>query len=423
MTLVVVGANYRSVGFDALGAVAFNPDRYAEAYGRLLNLDGVREAAILSTCNRSEIYAVVDQREKGLLTLQRFFTEFHQLREHDGKLRLTKLTSTRAVRHLFRVVCGLDSYLLGETQIAGQVKDAYRVALRHNGPGPLLNRLFHKAFHVNKRVRSETKLQRGATSLSEVCVELAKKVFFPFDQRSALVLGAGQTAELVAKTLVRSRIGSLVIANRTLTRAEALADELGARAIPLNGVSAVLHEFDIVVGATSSPEPLLDEKIVRAALARRQGRPMVFLDLAIPPDVHTTVADLQGAYLYGLADLRRIVEENRNSKLVQVVSAERIVDQEVRDYFDWLKHAEIGPTIQELRAKIEAIRLAELKKFEPKLREEDRELVNWLTSRIVNKVLHLPMVRLREVAASEDGWYKVETLRDLFGLTGGQPGE
>ncbi|NOZ56753.1 MAG: glutamyl-tRNA reductase [Calditrichaeota bacterium] len=417
MTLVVVGVNYRTAGFDGLARLSLSKDKIDSAYESLLSRQEIKETTILSTCNRTEVYAVVSPREAGLETLFDFFASLSGLNRAELEAKLFHASSNRAARHLFRVTCGLDSYMLGETQIAGQVKDAYREAVAHRATGPILNRLFHKAFRVNKRVRNETQLQHRATSLAEACVELARKIFHPFAERKALVLGAGETARLAAEALQSGRIGGLAIANRTLSRAEALAGEFAAEALRLKEAPARLAEFDIVVGATASTEPVLTREHVERALHVRNGQPLVLLDLAVPPDFDPEMQQLEGVYHYSLADLKSIVEENRKQREVHVAQAERIIDEEVEDYFGWLKSAQIGPTIRDLRERIEQIRRSELERYQHRLHESDRELVELITTRIINKVLHLPTVRLREIAKSDDGWYKVEAIRDLFGLT------
>jgi glutamyl-tRNA reductase len=324
-----------------------------------------------------------------------------------------------AVGHLFRVAAGLDSMMLGETQVLGQVRSAYGAARRHGSPGPVLARLFHHALEVGKRAHRETRICQSAGSLSAAAVGLARQTLGDLASRTALVLGAGETSRLAARTLRASGAGTLLVANRTLEQAEAVARAVGGEALPLHGLTPALGRADVVISSTGARSYVLEAPAVRAAMAVRPQRPLYCIDVAVPRDVDPAVAAVPNVHLYNLDDLQAVCADDGDDRSRDVRQVERIVDEEVERFFQWWDAREVVPTITALRAHAESVREAELAKALGRLNglsERDRETVSALTTAIVNKLLHQPVVRLKERSADHDGRQYAPAVRALFGL-------
>ncbi len=417
MDLVAAGFNHKFSFVDFLNTVSFLPETLPSAYETLLSLPAVREAVILSTCNRSEIYAVVSELHEGIRALRTFFQSI--CTQPDSVFpadQFRHFSNDRMVFHLFATISGLESLVVGETQIAGQIRTAYRMALENAAPGPILNRLFHHAFEVNKRVRAKTRIGNGVVSVGHAAVQLAEKIFYPLKDRQILIIGAGETAQLAAKHFQEKAATKIWIANRTFSRAQHLANEIGGQPLTLRQFPDFLPFADIVVSATNAPDFLLTAGMIREIFKKRENRPLFLVDLAVPADFDPAIRHLENVYLYNLDDLRHIVEKNRLLREKETHVARTIIREEVQFFLKWLKEQQIVPTIQELRRHFETIRLQELSRFREKFSEEEWQLVEELTRRMTNKMLHTPTVKLKELFENPDGIHKISVIKQLFEL-------
>ncbi|MFQ5895592.1 MAG: glutamyl-tRNA reductase, partial [Nitrospinota bacterium] len=378
------------------------------------------ERLILSTCNRVEVYGRAADFEAGVEGVRRFLSEYHSfpLKQLDGHL--YALPDGEAVRHLFRVASSLDSMVVGEPQILGQVKEAYRVARKEGHTGPLLNQLFERAFAVAKQVRARTGIAERAVSVGYAAVELAKKIFGDLRGRAVLLVGAGEMSELAARHLVGQGAETVVVASRTLERARELADALGGRAVPFGNISLELAAADIVISSTGAPHYVLRKEMVQEALHLRRGTPMFLIDIAVPRDVAPEVNELDDVYLYDIDDLQGVVEANLEQRAQEAQEAEAIVEREAEAFLRWGQaQDEVVPTVVALRQKIETFRQRELQKTLRKLKElapEEREAVEALSRALAAKFLHDPTVRLKHKAQGGGGYDYLRIARDLFDL-------
>jgi len=417
--LFVSGLNHRIAPVEVREQLAVEPDKLREILREAHGSGVLSEVMILSTCNRVEVYGVADvvgearRLALGLLCQQRGV----DLGSVEALL-YTK-TDAEAVHHCFRVASSLDSMMLGEPQILGQVKDAFSLAQHCQTVGPLLHGLMTQAFAVAKRVRTETEVGRHAVSVSFAAVELAKKIFGRLDGRAVLLIGAGKMGELAAKHLADQGVFPLYVTNRTWSRAQELSRALPATAVPFEECRAALAQVDIVVTSTGAPEPIIRKEDVQQALVARRSRPLFFIDIAVPRDVEPDVNDLDNVFCYGLDDLRQVVEANLRERLREAQKAELLVEQEVGKFRSRLQGLEVVPTIVSLREKLERIRQGEVAKALARLPDappETRAAIEALSSAIVNKILHLPTVKLRESSRSGRRRRWVVLVSELFGL-------
>ncbi len=417
MDLVAAGFDHKQSSISFLDAVSFLPDALPRVYEQLLALPEIQEAVVLSTCNRSEIYAVVRDLHEGIRALRRFF----EIRLKDKSAvfpanQFRHFGNDRMIFHLFATISGLESLLVGETQIAGQVREAYRMASENSATDTILNRLFHRAFETNKRIRAETRIGEGTVSLGHAAVQLAEKIFYPLENCRVLIVGAGDTARIVAKHFKEKSVAELRVSNRTFSRAEALAAEIGGHPLKLEEFPSQLPVADIVVSATNSPKFLLTAQAVRRLSKKRGSRPLFLIDLAVPADFDPQIRRLDGVYLYNIEDLRQIVERNQHIREREAELARIIIREEVQSFLSWLKGLQINPTIQDLRKHFEAIRQEELRRFREKFSEQDWLLVDELTRRMTNKMLHTPTVKLKELFNHPDGIHRISLVKQLFEL-------
>ncbi len=435
--VVVVGLSHHTAPLEVRERLALAPEELPAALARVRAAEGVREALLLSTCNRSEIVAVTDSYHGGSAALE---DALHALARERGRGELAaeylyRFEGPAAARHLFRVAGSLDSMVVGEPQILGQVKDAWRAAGEARTLGPVLDRLLRHAMEAGKRVRSETDIGAYAVSVSFAAVELAKKIFGPLSGRAALILGAGETGELTMRHLKAAGVTSLWVANRTPAAAEALAGELGGRALPLDRLESALAEVDVVIASTGAPEPVLHRATVEQAMKERNGRPLFLVDIAVPRDVEPAAGQVYNVFLYDLDDLGRVVAGNRERREAEAERAGAIIGDEVTRFQQWFESRDAVPTIVALRERVEALRDEEtarvLKRLEH-LSEADRAAVARYGEALAAKILHGPLSQLRHVGAGERGVALAGALRYLFRLdeapggtagTGGGEGE
>ena len=419
MRLLAVGLSHRTAPVELREAVDFGRAGLDRALNALATRGVSPETVVLSTCNRAEIYAVGDS-DAAAGALSQFFCDYHQVDPAQLADHLYFHRGVDAARHLFRVAAGLDSLVVGEPQILGQVKTAYAAASDLHLTGTVSHRLFHAAFAVGKRVRSETGLAEGAVSVSYAAIELAKKIFGDLSNLNVLILGAGEMAKLSGVHLRAQRVRQITIASRTLASAEGLARQLEGRSAPWHELHAALASADIVVTATGATEPVLTRPAVDDVMRARRDRPLFLIDIALPRDVEPSVGDLDQVFLYHMDDLQSIVSENMAKRATELASAEAIVEKEVARFAAWLQSREIVPTIVALRTRFENIRQAELRRLEPKLGSlspEARAKVDEVTRLLVEKLLLAPTESLKTAGDDTRVVAYAEALHRLFALT------
>ena len=412
MKIALAGVSHHTAPIELRERVAIDPGA-AAAFARELarNGDDPVEAVVLSTCNRTELYVATTDHGAGEIA--------------DSALRVLagadadslapvayRLSDESAALHLFRVAAGLDSLVPGEGEILGQVRDAYE----RGAPGPLLDRTFRMALHAGRRARLETAIGESPSSVPAAAAALAQQVFEGLEGKRVLLVGAGRTSELTARNLRSRGAAVTAVANRTLEHAERLADELGARALFLDDVEQVLSTADIVVSSTSAPGFVLTAEQLVPALRARRGRPVLFVDLAVPRDVDPALASVDGCFVYDVDDLEAVVAASLEGRRAEAVNAERIVAAEAERFRAWQASLAVVPAIASLRAFAEEIRSSELARVEGKLPESERAVVDTVTAQIVNKLLHLPTIRMKEAAVTPDGLVYADVVRHLFGL-------
>ncbi len=402
MPLLALGINHQTAPVAMRERVAFAEEAIPAALTELLARAGVREAAVLSTCNRTEVYCTVDADAGHLPEL--WLAEHHHLPVDQLRTYSYCHTDGEAVRHLFRVATGLDSLILGEPQVLGQVKSAYQLARRANALKTPLDRLFQNAFAVAKRVRTDTQIGAHPVSVAFAAVKLAQQVFAELDRATVLLIGAGDTIELAGRHLLDQRVRRLLVANRTLSHAQALASRFGGYALPLEELDRHLSEADIVISATASREPVLSVKSVRQALKLRKQRPVFLLDLAVPRDIEAAVADLDNVYLYTVDDLDRSIAENRRSRREAAEQAEAIIELQVEHFLAWWQASDRIDALRELRQRGEAERDAVLVRARAMLSQgrSPEQALDYLAHTLTNKLLHAPSANLRAAALRGD---------------------
>jgi glutamyl-tRNA reductase len=420
MHLIVVGLSHKTAPVEIREKLAVPESRLGEALTRLCSYPGVREGMVLSTCNRVEVYSVVDDVESGYGRIQEFLADTHlalsseQLTPH-----LYWHTGDRAIAHLFRVAASLDSMIIGESQILGQLKDAFEVALAHKTTGVIMNKVVRKAISVAKRVRTETRISEMAVSVSYAAVELAKKIFSNLGEKTVLLVGAGEMAKLAARHLIAQGVRHIRITTRTPQHAVDLATRFGGTPVPFDQFKDEMAAADIVLVSTGASHYLIGAEDVHRAVRERMNRPMFLIDISVPRNIDPAVRHVDNAFLFDIDDLKQRVEQNRAERLHEAEKAERMVAEEVGTLQEWLKSLEVTPTIVALRNRVEAIKRAELDKTLGRLAHlphEDRELVEGLAASIVNKLIHSTMITLKSEANSSSGVAFIEAARRFFNL-------
>ncbi len=414
--IVVIGLNHETAPLPVREALAFTKDRLADALGRLREETGVAEAMILSTCNRVEVYG--RSAAPCADAVAAFLARYHGRPPCEIEPHLYRLEGEAAVRHAFRVAASLDSMVLGEPQILGQVKEAYQAAEEAGSLGSVLNALRNRSIAAAKRARSETAIGRNAVSVSHVAVELARKIFGELRERSVLLVGAGKMSALAARQMVCEGARASVLGGRRLERAERLAAALGGRAAPLEALRSELAKADIVISGTGAPGIVIDRADVEAAQAARHGRPLFLIDIAVPRDIAPEVRQVSGVFLYDLDDLKSVAEANLRERKKEAAAAEVILEHEIRAFLDWRRSLDAVPVLVELRRRADEIRKAELEKARRRLgplTPEQEGAIEAATSAIVNKLLHGPTVHLKEMAGNGQPEH-VGLIRKLFGL-------
>lgn len=413
MGIVVVGTNHQKAPVELREKLACVGE--VELCDVMGQLSGVQELLVLSTCNRVDLLMVTGDHEQGIKSALSYLSTHGRgaVRPED----LYVLEGADAVTHLFKVAASLDSMILGEAQILGQVKDAYRRAVDSRTSGVILNRLLHRSFFLAKRVRTETNIGSSAVSVASAAVEMARKIFGTLTESRVLLVGAGDMAELACEHLAAQGVREIVVANRSPERGFNLARRFKGRAVGLSYLMDEVTEADIVILSTGSPEYIVAKKDVKPRMRKRRNRPIFFIDIAVPRDADPGLNDLDNVYLYDIDDLGGVVEANRALREEEAVYAQRLVEEEVIKFLNWLESLKVVPTIVSLKDKAEEIRVAELGKTLHKIGPVDpevRDSLEILTSSIVNKLLNDPILYLKEKGTKERGKALLDTVRRLF---------
>ena len=421
MEIIVFGASHKTAPIDVRDRLGFSAAVRAELVHHLRAGSAVAECALLCTCNRTECYLVAESVQAGAWSARDAFARASGLAPETLDQHCATLVATDTARHLFRVASSLESLVVGEPQVTGQVKAAHEEAMEQGTSGPVLNRLFAHSLALAKRSRTETSIGQGAVSVSFAAVELAKKIFSELQDRSVLVVGAGEMSKLVARHLAANGVAPsrILVASRTLARAAELADAIGGRAMEFGDTLNQMAACDIVISSTGAPRHLYSREDLRGVMRARRNAPIFLIDIAVPRDFAPEIGDLYNVFLYNLDDLEGVVGENRARRAEESRKVEALIEEGIDDFMDWWRSRRVVPVITSLRAKCEDIRQAELERLASRLGAldpEQRALVEGLTKSLLNKVLHDPVSRLKVAAASGDGLAQAESARYLFDL-------
>lgn len=419
MKIIVVGLNHKTADVELREKLAFNGPKLEEGLQRLKNIPGIRETAIISTCNRVEIYLHVQDVQQAYAAIKDFLVEFFEIRRESLDTALYLHEDMTAVKHIFRVASSLDSMVVGEPQILGQLKDAFDFALEKKATGVLLNRLLKKSISVAKRVRTETRIAENAVSISFAAVELAKKIFTDLAGKSFMLLGAGEMAELAAKHMMNNGVQDIIVANRTYERGCELSREFNGRAIRFEEFPAELVHTDIVICSTGASTFVLRKEHMQKVMKERKQKPVFIIDISVPRNVDPGINDMGNVYLYDVDDLQGVVETNISEREKEAAKAEAIVEDEIETFKKWMMTLDSVPTIVALRDRAEAIRKDELERFFnrfPSMGEKERKAVEGLANSIINKLIHAPTVALKNDAEDKD--VLIALIKRLYDLNG-----
>ncbi len=424
MNIIAVGLSHKTAPVEVRERLAVPESRLGEALHRLCGYQGIKEGVLLSTCNRVEVYAVVDDVEAGFARVQEFLADTHlSLSSEQLTPHLYWHTDDRAIGHLFRVAASLDSMVIGEPQILGQLKDAFEASLTHKTSGVVLNKLLQKAISTAKRVRTETKIAETAVSVSYAAVELAKKIFSNLSEKTVLLVGAGEMAKLAAKHLINNGVQRVMITTRNPQGAIELAQRFNGTSIPFDEFRRAMAEADIVLCSTGAAHYLIRAADVEEAVRRRMNRPIFLIDISVPRNIEPAVKDIDNAFLFDIDDLEMRVEQNREERRREALKAEGMIEEEVATSLQWLKSLDVTPTIVALRKRAEDIKQAEIDKVMTRLGHlsaQERSAIEGLASAIVNKLLHGPLITLKAEAHSAGSSMYVEAAKRFFGLDADQ---
>ena len=417
--LLALGVSHKTAPLDLRERLSLTEGRAVGALQELTAASGIHEAAAISTCNRTELYLVVSDPVEAESTALGILTRQAEIRPTELLGHLYSLRAEEAARHLLRVTAGLDSMIVGEAEIQGQVKRAYELSMVEGGTGPVLNRLFRGALAAGGRAREETGISEKGVSIPSVAVELARRTLGDLSDRRVLVVGAGETAELVARALVARGVGAVFVANRHYDRAIGLAQRFDGSAVRFEELPEQLQEADIVVSATNSPHHIVERDELAVVMATRPERPLMLIDIAVPRDIDPSCRELAGVSVHDIDDVQQIVERNESGREAEARRAERILEAELERFERWLGLQEVVPTISALREHgDEVVRrvLAENEGRWESLSEADRERVEKMAGAIASRLLHEPTLRIRRSACSGEAYFFISALRELFGL-------
>lgn len=419
MNILVAGLNYKTADVEVREKLAFDGKKLEPGLLGIRALNSIQEAVVLSTCNRVEIYVNAKDIASAEDEIRRFLSEFHGIEIGLLKNALYFYSGLEAVRHIFRVASSLDSMVVGEPQILGQIKDAFEFALGKKTTGVLLNKLMKKAISVAKRIRTETKISENAVSISFAAVELAKKIFEDITEKSCLLLGAGEMAELAAKHLVSNGVKEIVVANRTFETGCRLAEEFSGRAVRFEDFLKEMIRSDIVLCSTGAPTYIVTKTQMHSVMKERKQKPVFIIDISVPRNIDPEINTLDNVFLYDVDDLQGVVDSNKEERKKEAERAELIIEDEIETFKKWLSSLDAVPTIVALRERAEGIKKEELERFLnkfPQITEDQRKAIEYMASAIINKLIHPPTVALKE--DSEDKDILIAMIKRLYGING-----
>ena len=421
MNIVLIGLSHRTAPIEMRERLAFNEAHIQAALSSLVDQNTLDEGLIVSTCNRVELVASAPvDPEQGIDRLTSFLCDFHNLERHSINGHLYSHANTNAIKHIFRVASSLDSMVVGESQILGQVKEAYQSAINAGTVGRVLSQLMHRAISVAKRIRTETGISQNPVSISSVAVELARKIFGKLSDQTVLLVGAGEMAELAARKLMEDGTGRLIVTNRSAERAEQLAREFGGGAVNFEAFYDVLPSADIVICSTGAPDYVIRPAETRRALKSRRKGPVLFIDISVPRNIDPAVAGIENSFLFDIDDLESVVQANIQERQREAREAESIVESEVQQFLDTLRTLDIGPSIVEIKGLISQVALAEFKRTRKRLgsltAEQELAIQDILIPALVNKLSHPVIVHLRHAARNGDQGEVLNELRKLVRL-------
>ena len=417
--IILIGLNHNTAPVELREKIAFSEQELKQALVCLKQETDINEVLILSTCNRVEILVAVSDIQNAIKKIEQFFSEKKDINfkkiENSFYIHLNK----EAIKHIFMVSAGLDSMILGEPQILGQIKDAYREAVGQKTSGPILNRLIHKAFFTAKKIRTETGIGSHAVSISYAAVELAKKIFGKLENKTLLLIGAGEMAELAVEHLKRNKVIDVYVANRTFKNGLELAKKFKGRALKLEEVQNALEIVDIVISSTAAPDFIISKKEVKSIIRLRRNRPIFFIDIAVPRNIDPNINGLANSYLYDIDDLQEVIKENKELRNKEAVKAQRIVEEAVITFLNWYESLDINHVISALKSKLETIGEAELKKTLSSLKhlsQKDAEALSVMTASFINKILYDPILFLKSAGCKKDKTVYLDFTKKVFNL-------
>jgi glutamyl-tRNA reductase len=419
LEIVLLGLNHKTAPVALRECLAFSPDETSAILRAFLESPVISEAVLVSTCNRVEILMATGDKSSAVRTAKMFLSEFKKLPASEFEQSLYIHKGDDAVRHIFRVASSLDSMVVGEPQILGQIKEAYKLATLKKTSGVILNKLFHRTFFVAKRVRSETGIGDHAVSISYAAVELGRKIFGAFEGKKVLLIGAGEMAELAVEHLMRNRAGDILVANRTFETGVKLAKRFKGSAIRFEEIPDSLERVDIVISSTGSTDYVVTREQVKAITRRRRNRPIFFIDIAVPRNIDPEINRLTNSYVYDIDDLKGIIDESIENRNKEAIKGERIVDEAVIGFMQWYDNLDVVPTIVALREKMDAIAQTEIKKTLHALKhlsDDDRQAITRMTSAMINKILHDPLLLLKSNGYHQNKSGYLDMTRKLFKL-------
>jgi glutamyl-tRNA reductase len=419
MKVLVLGVTHKTANVEIREKLAFNGPKLEEGIFALRKIPEVREAAVLSTCNRVELYTCVHNASSAADDIKDFLSAFHSLPRPEFEKSLFVHNGEDAIRHVFRVSSSLDSMVVGEPQILGQIKDAFEFALGKKTTGVLLNKLMKKAISTAKRVRTETRIAENAVSISFAAVELAKKIFTDLAGRSFMLLGAGEMAELAARHLMNNGVQDVMVVNRTYERGCELAREFNGKPVKFEDFLHELVHTDIIICSTGAPSYVLLKDQMHKVMKERRNRPVFIIDISVPRNIDPEINKLDNVYLYDVDDLQEVVDTNIHGRKIEAEKAEKIIDEEVEKFLRWMSSLDSVPTIVALRQKADEIKADEIVKLKskiPDLDEEKLKAVEYMATAIINKLIHPPTVALKE--DTEDRDELIAMIKKLYGING-----
>ena len=416
--IVLIGLNHKTASVDLRECIAFSREESATALQTLFRQASIDEVILFSTCNRVEVLFVTPNTSEAIAETKKFIADANDIPIQQFEDSLYIHLNDEAVRHIFRVASSLDSMVIGEPQILGQIKDAYRSATDLKTSGVILNRLLHRTFSVAKRIRSETGIGDRAVSISYAAVELGKKIFGSLEEKKVLLIGAGEMAELAVEHLMRNKAGEIFVANRTFETGVEMAKQFNGKAIRFEEIAESLKFVDIIISSTGSPDFVVARKTVKSVIRTRRNRPLFFIDIAVPRDIDPEVNRLTNSYVYDIDDLKGVIDENIEDRQREAIKGERIIDETVIGFKNWYLSLDVVPTILALRNKLESIAKNEVRKTlkSNQIPPQSTESIKKMADAIINKVLHDPTIFLKKSGMGDNKSRQVDMVRKLFKL-------